>query len=360
MYKTIVNPESGRKVNITGRIGQKVLQNYYQTGGFPHWTEWLATKLDPGANPETIAKPEDNYSVELSKTSEQIKNLKKVRIYKELFGKRLNKSDKKEKDKQFLGYKQKLIGEEDSVWTYNGEYNNQKPIKIASKIKPINAKDGYTIINRISLIRSAIMTGNLDYIRYIEKDSGGINNVYEEKINWPTGTYGFSFQGRNTDLYWAILSGSYDVVRYLIQDPAGPKLSTNWIGNSKEKKYSSAKYDVYNGDWVPKGCKPTGVGECYNNAESEGGTHYLIGTARRNIPKNANETHDTVKIYMLILTKGASDLNQKIKAKGNWNKIKTAVAVSSRFKKLTAHRSPRRSNPKKSRSPRRSPSKSKK
>ena len=34
MYKQIVNPATGRKVNVNGKLGQKVLSNYYnQIGG---------------------------------------------------------------------------------------------------------------------------------------------------------------------------------------------------------------------------------------------------------------------------------------------------------------------------------------
>ena len=34
MYKQIVNPATGRKVNVNGKLGQKVLNNYYnQIGG---------------------------------------------------------------------------------------------------------------------------------------------------------------------------------------------------------------------------------------------------------------------------------------------------------------------------------------
>ena len=29
MYKQIVNPATGRKVNVNGKLGQKVLNNYY-------------------------------------------------------------------------------------------------------------------------------------------------------------------------------------------------------------------------------------------------------------------------------------------------------------------------------------------
>jgi uncharacterized protein YicC (UPF0701 family) len=36
MYKTIVNPETGRKVNVNGKIGQRVRNNYKaQLGGGP-------------------------------------------------------------------------------------------------------------------------------------------------------------------------------------------------------------------------------------------------------------------------------------------------------------------------------------
>tara|TARA_B100001540_G_C15550057_1_gene525434 strand:+ start:169 stop:402 length:234 start_codon:yes stop_codon:yes gene_type:complete len=36
MYNTIVNPESGRAVNIYGKTGRKVLQKYgIQSGGMP-------------------------------------------------------------------------------------------------------------------------------------------------------------------------------------------------------------------------------------------------------------------------------------------------------------------------------------
>ena len=32
-YKTIVNPETGRKVNINGTIGKRVLKKYLRYGG---------------------------------------------------------------------------------------------------------------------------------------------------------------------------------------------------------------------------------------------------------------------------------------------------------------------------------------
>ena len=35
MYKTIVNPETGRKVSIHSKIGQNILRNYSQNGGKP-------------------------------------------------------------------------------------------------------------------------------------------------------------------------------------------------------------------------------------------------------------------------------------------------------------------------------------
>ena len=42
MYKTIVNPETGRKVKVNGKIGQKVLNNYKkQYGGVPLSTEQI-------------------------------------------------------------------------------------------------------------------------------------------------------------------------------------------------------------------------------------------------------------------------------------------------------------------------------
>ena len=42
MYKTIVNPETGRKVKVSGKIGQKVLNNYKkQYGGVPLSTEQI-------------------------------------------------------------------------------------------------------------------------------------------------------------------------------------------------------------------------------------------------------------------------------------------------------------------------------
>ena len=33
VYQLIVNPESGRKVNINGKIGRKVIENYQIAGG---------------------------------------------------------------------------------------------------------------------------------------------------------------------------------------------------------------------------------------------------------------------------------------------------------------------------------------
>ena len=40
MYKQIVNPATGRKVNVNGKLGQKVLNNYYnQIGGDGKWYE---------------------------------------------------------------------------------------------------------------------------------------------------------------------------------------------------------------------------------------------------------------------------------------------------------------------------------
>ena len=33
-YKYIINPKTGRKVAVNGRLGRKILQKYLQTGGF--------------------------------------------------------------------------------------------------------------------------------------------------------------------------------------------------------------------------------------------------------------------------------------------------------------------------------------
>ena len=57
MYKKIVNPETGRKVNINNKLGKKILSNYINLlrGGKVHKTEVVPEFCDAD---KIIVKPE--------------------------------------------------------------------------------------------------------------------------------------------------------------------------------------------------------------------------------------------------------------------------------------------------------------
>ncbi|MBT6439350.1 MAG: hypothetical protein HOK72_06555 [Flavobacteriales bacterium] len=57
MYKTIVNPETGRKVNVNGKIGQRVLTQYAnQLGGLGRAKKGKVYKLSPACYKKQICK----------------------------------------------------------------------------------------------------------------------------------------------------------------------------------------------------------------------------------------------------------------------------------------------------------------
>ena len=49
MYNKIVNPKTGRKVNINGKIGRKILKNYLIIGGAPIYKKKCRKKINPNS-----------------------------------------------------------------------------------------------------------------------------------------------------------------------------------------------------------------------------------------------------------------------------------------------------------------------